>query len=156
MMAVVEQAERRDNSRWNSSVVEAVIVDRADGRGQTALPDRLHQPAIVLTESIQAISEDSQSFAHGRNPLVQDPISTKHIVPADAQGQVGCIGGHGFELAMNVVDDAAIYREQSRLPALGQPVPNLVDDRQSSAVEVAGIVEDRIAQKDQVLTHAIH
>lgn len=65
------------------------------------------------------------------------------------------IGRQLLELLVNVLDHAPIDREQGRRPAVWQPAPHLVDDRRMSAGNVAGVVEDRVAQKHQVLAHDI-
>ena len=54
---VVIQAERRDRRALEIVVVGTGIIDRADGRRQAAIPDRLHQPAIVLLGMRAAVQQ---------------------------------------------------------------------------------------------------
>src|SRR5262249_42078508 len=67
----------------------------------------------------------------------------------DAEGQVARILREPAELAVDVLDVAAVDGQQGRMPSLGQQAADLVDDRRT-APDVGRVVQCRVAQPDEV------
>src|SRR5262249_17486992 len=65
----------------------------------------------------------------------------------------GCIARNCTKLAVHIVNDAPVPREQGRPPARGQTISHVVDDRRTTTRHVGGVVENRIAQENEVLAH---
>src|SRR5690606_28654940 len=59
------------------------------------------------------------------------------------------IGGHAMNLRRHIAHHGAVHGKQRRLPAVRQYCPQLIDNR-GPAPHVRSVIEDRIAEKNDV------
>jgi len=82
--------------------------------------------------------------------LVEHADIAERVVAAGADDQMRGVGGKAFELAPDVRRRRAVDRRERRPGAGRQPRPELAHDVRLAPPDIGAVVEDRVAEKDDV------
>ena len=82
--------------------------------------------------------------------LIEHADVAERVVAAGADDQMRGVGGKALELAPDVRRRRAVARRERRPGAGRQPRPELAHDVGLARPHIGGVVEDRVAEKDDV------
>ena len=150
MIASANRHRAADAARRRSASGNGLVHDAGDRR-QPGRHDGTEQADFVL-EAVANLGQQPDPLPNIARRPAQHTGRGQQVVAADAEDQVGRIPRKLAELAVDSLDPAPIHGQKGRPPCLRQEATHLINDGRA-APDIRGIVERRIAQKDEVAHH---
>ena len=144
---VVEHAQAR---RLDAVQAGDGVVHGADRRRLAEAEDALQHGPVVLAELVADVGQAAQHRCERPGRFVQEQAAVvQGVVAADADDEVRGVRRHPVDLPGHLGGAGPVPGQQRRLPASGQASSEVLDDRRPAG-NVAAVVEDRVAEQDDM------
>ena len=148
--AVVEDVQGSAEQALCAGLRIAGVVDGANRQRLPPGDEEVERIAVVALKFEPDLRQPIHGLGDCSDAAPEDIQFPQTIVASDAQDQMGCGLGAVVELVSDAGGDAAIHGGEGCLPARGQHGAEVGDDGKP-ARDIAGVVKDGIAEKNDVV-----